>query len=203
MCTINSRLTRLSQHGLTLIELLMFIVIVAIGVAGILTVMNYTSGRSADPMIRKQEMAIAESLLEEIELKPFTFCDPDDPQAETATSAAVGATGCSNAALVEQLVPTMGPETVGGTETRSGQPQFDNVNDYNGFAMNAGITDITGTAIPALNGYSAKVDITVPAAPVLGTIAAADTLQITVTVTGPDNTTVVMDGYRTRYAPRT
>ncbi|MHB9117389.1 MAG: type IV pilus modification PilV family protein [Burkholderiales bacterium] len=195
MPTTPSRLSDPSQCGLTLIELLMFIVIVAVGVAGILTVMNYTSVRSADPMIRKQEMAIAESLLEEIELKPFTFCDPDDPQAETATSTA----GCS-AGLVE----VMGPETINGAiETRTGQPQFDNVNDYNQFAMVGGIQDITGTAIPALNNYSAKVDISVPAAPVLGTIPAADTLFITVTVTGPDGTSIVMDGYRTRYAPRT
>lgn len=199
MPTTPSRLSDPSQCGLTLIELLMFIVIVAVGVAGILTVMNYTSVRSADPMIRKQEMAIAESLLEEIELKPFTFCDPDDPQSETATSAAVGANGCTSLALVESI----GPEFVGGTETRSGQPQFDNVNDYNQFTMVGGIQDITGTAIPALNNYSAKVDISVPAAPVLGTIPAADTLFITVTVTGPDGTSIVMDGYRTRYAPRT
>ncbi|MBZ0090700.1 MAG: prepilin-type N-terminal cleavage/methylation domain-containing protein [Sulfuricellaceae bacterium] len=196
MPTTPSRLSDPSQCGLTLIELLMFIVIVAVGVAGILTVMNYTSVRSADPMIRKQEMAIAESLLEEIELKPFTFCDPDDPQSETATSAAVGANGCTSAALVEQ----MGAET---GETRTSQPQFDNVNDYNQFAMVGGIQDITGTAIPALNNYSANVAISIPAAPVLGTIPAADTLLITVTVTGPDGTSIVMDGYRTRYAPRT
>ncbi len=188
------------QKGLTLIELIMFIVIVSVGVAGIMTVMNYTTGRSADPMIRKQEMAIAESLLEEIELKPFTFCDPDDTQAETATSAAVGANGCT-AGLVE----IMGPETVNSViETRTGQPQFDNVNDYNGFAMAAGaITDITGAPVPALAAYAANVVISVPAAPVLGAIPAADTLLITVTVVGPGNTSVVLDGYRTRYAPRT
>ena len=33
------------------------------------------------------------------------------------------------------------------------------------------------------------------------TQASGDALRITVTVTGPANVTVVVDGYRTRYAP--
>ena len=57
------------QAGLSLIELVMFIVIVGVAVAGVLSVMNVTTRHSADPMIRKQAQAIAESLLEEIELQ--------------------------------------------------------------------------------------------------------------------------------------
>lgn len=67
------------QSGITLVELLLFIVIVSIGIAGILSVMNVTTQHSADPMVRKQALAAAESLLEEITLKDFA--DPDGSEA--------------------------------------------------------------------------------------------------------------------------
>lgn len=60
------------QHGLTLIELIVFIIIVGVGIAGILAVFNVTSQSSADPLRAKQALAVAESLLEEIQLKDFT-----------------------------------------------------------------------------------------------------------------------------------
>ena len=65
----------LRQRGFTLIELIIFIVVVAAGLAGILSVMNTVVKSSADPMVRKQAMALADSILEEILLKSYT--DPD------------------------------------------------------------------------------------------------------------------------------
>ena len=58
-------------HGFTLIEVIIFIVVVGIGVAGILSVYTTTIRNSADPLVRKQAMAIAESLMEEITAKEF------------------------------------------------------------------------------------------------------------------------------------
>lgn len=63
--------TKQSQQGFTLIELIIFIVVVGIGVAGILSVYTTTIRNSADPLVRKQAMAIAESLMEEITAKEF------------------------------------------------------------------------------------------------------------------------------------
>jgi len=63
--------TRPRQRGISLIELIMFIVIVSVAVAGILLVLNVTEKGSADPLIRKQALAVAQSLLEEIELQDF------------------------------------------------------------------------------------------------------------------------------------
>lgn len=63
------------QSGLTLIELIMFIVIITVGLLGILSVMNLTTRSSADPMIRKQATAMAEAVLEEVLSK--SYCDPD------------------------------------------------------------------------------------------------------------------------------
>jgi MSHA pilin protein MshD len=61
--------------GFTLIELIIFIVVVAIGLVGILKVMDVTVKSSSDPMVRKQAIALADSVLEEILLKSYT--DPD------------------------------------------------------------------------------------------------------------------------------
>lgn len=59
------------SRGFTLIELIIFIVVVSAGLAGILSVINTVVKSSADPMVRKQTIAIAESLLEEILLKDY------------------------------------------------------------------------------------------------------------------------------------
>jgi MSHA pilin protein MshD len=185
-----------AEHGFSLIELIMFIVIVSIAVAGVLGVLNMATRASSDPLIQKQALAIAEALLEEVQLQPFTYCDPDDPNAANALSAA-GCTGGAGGANDENRLP-LGPEA-GETRTSATTP-YDNVSDYNGFSIGPGITDITGAAITGLELYSATVSVANQA---LGAIPASDSLLITVTVTGPQgsNTTVVLDGYRVRYAP--
>ena len=187
--------TRHNQRGFTLIELIMFIVIVSVALVGILLVLNVTTKSSADPLIHKQALAIAESLLEEIELMPFTYCDPDDSNAAVATAAT--AAQCPAAGGVGG-VEALGPEAPGGTETRYAAPNFDNVNDYHNFHMTSigGIQNIANVTV--LTGYDALVTMTQPG---LGGIAGAATLLIKVTVTGPDNVPIVLEGYRTRFAP--
>ena len=68
-------MTKPRQRGFTLIELIIFIVVVSAGMAGILSVMNTVVKSSADPMVRKQAMALADSILEEILSK--NYADPD------------------------------------------------------------------------------------------------------------------------------
>jgi MSHA pilin protein MshD len=57
------------QRGFSLIELIFFIVVVALGLAGILSVMNSTVASSVDPLVRKQALVLADALMEEIMLK--------------------------------------------------------------------------------------------------------------------------------------
>jgi MSHA pilin protein MshD len=73
------------SRGVSLIELIVFIVIVSAAVAGIIGVMTITTQSSADPVIRKQALAIAEAMLEEVRLQPFTVCDADDTTGGTVT----------------------------------------------------------------------------------------------------------------------
>lgn len=193
-----ARIGRRYQAGISFIELVMFIVIVSVGVAGILSVMTYTTRTSADPLAQKQVLAIAESLLEEIELRPFTYCDPADPKAPTAASAA-------DCATPEALGPEAG-------ETRySALTPFNNVNDYGSAAsgtanalLPAGIRDVTGDFVAGLAGYSASVTVTQQAMPAIGgaaAVAAGASLRIDVRVRGPGGADVTLTGYRLRYAP--
>jgi MSHA pilin protein MshD len=190
--------TRLRRgRGVTLIELVVFIVIVGVAMAGLFAAFNTITAASADPQVRKQVLAIAESLMEEIQLMPFTICDPDDPAASTATVS----TDCGTAA------EALGPETISAvTETRySTTAPFDNVNDYNGFSMTpgtGGIKDITGTPVTGLENYTATVTVSL-AGTALGLAADEQALKIVVAVSHPNGTSITLEGYRTRYAPKT
>lgn len=72
-----SRLPRFGGHqsGLTLVELVMFIVIVSVALAGVLVTFNTVVRSSADPLVSRQLQAIAEAMLEEVLLQDFV--DPD------------------------------------------------------------------------------------------------------------------------------
>jgi MSHA pilin protein MshD len=178
-----------AQAGISLVELIMFIIIVSIGVAGILTVFNVTTQKSADPQVRRQMLAIAEALLEEVELKPFTFCDPDDPSASLSTTVSSSfCTGSTGGANDESKLP-LGPEA---GETRA---TFDNVSDYNGLTLSPA-SDVNGATVA---GYSATVSVTQQQLEAGVPLDAS--LRITATVThGSDS--LSLSGYRLRYAPR-
>jgi MSHA pilin protein MshD len=190
------------QRGVTLVELILFIVIVGIAVGGILAVMNMASRGSVDPVRRKQALIIAEGLLEEVELARFSYCDPADPDAADADKV----TSTADCKSAPEKWGQLDPEPGG-----SGRP-FDNINDYvraprtwtaafDG-AGNA-LLDANGTAL-GVNGYTARLSITPASLNGIGsdTDTAADTevLRITVQVSY-DGETVTLDGYRTRYAP--
>jgi MSHA pilin protein MshD len=171
------------QKGVSLVELVMFVVIVSVAVVGVLSVMNVTNRASADPARRKQAIAIAESLLEEIELQPFTFCDPHDPGASIAANTA----GCT---IVQGLAAN--------GESRYVEPRFDNVGDYNNFQMN-GIRDIFNTPIAGLESFNARVSVSQDGASFNLPNDAA--LRIDVAVNAA-STSITLTGYRFRSAPR-
>jgi MSHA pilin protein MshD len=189
------------QQGVTLVELIVFIVIVTVAVAGVLKMLEVANRGSVDPLLTKQALAIAESLLIEVEQQPFTYCDPDDTTASTATSASA-CTNSQDKGGGALTVPTPS------TESRySNTDPFDNVADYGGFAMPdascAGICNAgDNTPMPNLAGYSANVTVTrVGGTAPFASIPLEAALKITVQVTGPANTLVKLVGYRVRYAP--
>jgi MSHA pilin protein MshD len=186
------------QSGISLIELVMFIMIVSVGIVGILSVMNVTSQHSADPQLRKQALAVAEALLEEVQMMPFTDCDPEgyDPDAVCPTPGSV----------VEGMGLEFAYAAQSQDETRGSLiAPFDNVNDYNDFTLAGGEGDIGSSgAVIVPTGYDAEVRVTEDGGlgPAGGLIAAADALRIEVTVKyNNNNDSIVLEGYRTRYAP--
>jgi MSHA pilin protein MshD len=59
------------QRGTTLVELLIAIVVIGVGLAGVLAAFGAVTRHSADPLVTQQMLAIAEEMMEEIQLKPY------------------------------------------------------------------------------------------------------------------------------------
>lgn len=133
------------QTGLTLVELIMFIVIVGVGIAGILGVMNTVVKSSADPMVRKQALAMADAVLEEVLAK--AYANPTGGYTETDMTA------CSHRALYDDV---------------DDYACFDGVPAT---AVIAGTDLLPGSGTALLTGYSATVAVT---ATTLGGVAAKE-----------------------------
>ena len=149
-----ANMRRLVQRGISLIELIIFIVIISVALTGILLVMNQVTRHSADPLIHKQAIAVAESLLEEIELQDFI-------------SASSASASCPHNPIVNPADRASG---------------YHIVCDYNGFNM-TGISDMTGVALPGLGSYNASVTISNADLGAI-TAASGSAVRITVTVNG-------------------
>jgi MSHA pilin protein MshD len=174
-CRVATRRQLDRQTGLSLIELIVFIVIVSVAIVGVLSVLNLTAAKSADPMVRKQALAVAEAMLEEILTKDYQN-DPADP---TNTSATLGCTPATT--------PRCTPNTV------AERQNYNDVDDYSTWSK-TGVYQIDGTLTPGLGNYTVTVGV---AAATLGTPAVA-AKQITVTVAGGSES-VSLVGYRTNY----
>ncbi len=73
-------------RGMTLVEMVIAIAVAGIAIAGLAAAFSSIVTRTADPMIQTQAQIAAESLMEEILLKPFA--DPDTSNVCTDVEAA-------------------------------------------------------------------------------------------------------------------
>jgi MSHA pilin protein MshD len=149
-----------------------------VGVAGILSVYTTSIKNSADPLVRKQALAIAESLLEEILLKEF--CDPDTATLSTTTPPA----------------PPICPASRIAADQEALRANYDDVDDYRGYLTTGGIVDVTGTAVAGLTNYNiTSVTVAVTTAAESAELNAIGAKRVTVTVTGPQGP-ISLTGYR-------
>jgi MSHA pilin protein MshD len=158
------------QRGLTLIELVIFIVIILVGLAGVLTVLDTTVRGSADPVVRKQALALAEAMLEEVLAKEFQ----NDP---TGNNAATPALGCT---------PTTAPRCA--LNTPIDRVNYNDVDDYNTWSQPGNVSAI-GAAPAALARY--QVNVAVAAWVLNGETGKRVTVSV---VSGTE--TVTLEGFR-------
>lgn len=170
------------MRGFTLIEIVVFLMVSSIALVGVLKVYQLSVSRSADGVASKIAIEAAYSLLEEIEVMPFTYCDTSDSALMTAVSIA----GC---ATPQGLSPFPG-------KSRGGAVPFSNVGDFGGYSQ-LGIRDLNGNAILGLESHRITVRLTQPS---VAGVAAANVIKIEVEVSGPYSTHSVF-GYKFRHSP--
>ena len=140
------------QRGISLIELIMFIVIISIAVAGILLVMNKVTGHSADTLVRKQALAVAESLLEEITLQAMSGVTPN-----LAPAANWNRTNFDNVCNYN------GYNTTGGIKSMDGATTLPGLGSYNvAPAVVVNCTTSPWAGIPAGSAVVITVSVTGP-----------------------------------------
>ena len=149
--------------GFTLVEMIVFIVIVGVALAGVLTVLNITTKSSADPMQPKQAFLVAEAMLEEMISKDY--CDPDT------------------------FVRTVSPSPCGAHTTEASRNLYDDILDYNGYSS-VGVRSLDNLATPVVGLGNYNVAVAVSAET---TIQGAAGRLVTVTVSVGGNSYALSD----------
>ncbi len=137
------------QKGISLIELVIFIVILSVALTGITLIYINATRYSADPMVRIRSIELAQTTLEEILLKGY---DESTPSGGGCVRFPSGSSRCpvGNPDATSQTNASLGAEE--GTTNRA---LFDDVDDYHNISYcGTGATadaSCTNTCLPIVN----------------------------------------------------
>ncbi|MDP2787776.1 MAG: pilus assembly protein MshD [Pseudomonadota bacterium] len=137
------------QQGVSLIEAVMFIVVVSVALVVVLKAFDIANQGSADPVLRRQSLAIAQSLLDEISFKNFANPSPG------------GYAGPYNAATRSQFDDVMDYNgfNMAGISDLSGTA----VVGLTGYRASVAVVAAAFGAVPSTAGYRITVTVIDPA----------------------------------------
>lgn len=166
------------QSGFTLIELIVFIVVIGVALSGVLLAVNQATSHSADPMIQIRAAELGQTYLDEILPKKFDANTGNDGQSPPCGFSA--GRPCSTSLGIEA------------GETRA---TYDDVDDYQG--LNEAPVDAEGNPRPGYAGYRVAVSVAYAGTDLgLGNTAAK---RITVIVTTPQGEIFPFSAYRSNF----
>ncbi len=127
------------SRGVTLPELVISMVVVSVALSGTLSVMNFTTVHSADPMLEAQGLSVAEAYLEEILLR--SFADPDTAAVCGAAEASRSLYDdvCDYAGLVDVGAVDQDGNAVAGLEAYTVAVTVDTTANLNGVTGSANV----------------------------------------------------------------
>ncbi len=136
-------------RGVSLIEAVLFMVVVSVALVVLVRAFDQAAVASADPVLRRQSLAIAQSLLEEISLKDFANPSPG------------GYTGPYNAASRSRFDDVMDYDglVLNGISDLSGAV----VAGLSGYRASIAVTATAFGGVPSSAGWRISVSVTDPA----------------------------------------
>lgn len=210
------------QKGISIIELVIFIVIVSVALTGITLIYLNTTRYSADPMVRIRSIELAQSTLEEILLKSYDHNTP-------AGGGCVRFTANSNCPVGTPPNPFAETEASGLGADGETRPTYNDVDDYHNRLYCGASVLPSNTACPALtcedmenapgNNISAEYEgfaicvqvsfaggagteinnVTVNSGAANATVLTNDAKRIDVTVSDPLNSRIGLSAYRLNF----
>jgi len=197
---------RRAQRGLSLVELLTFILVVAFGIAGLVAVFFHTSLRGHEPYLQQRALAVANAYMDEILHKRWDENTPIGGGCVETGSGLCAAWcaartfpncgGCTPGAGVCSAVAAAG----GGAEEGADRGLFDDIDDYHGLS-DAPPRNALGAPMGsagAFPGFRADVTVSHPAAAWNG-VPASEVKRIQVEASTPDGQTIRLVAYRLNF----
>ncbi len=184
------------QEGVTLIELVVAIVVIALGITAVLGMLAQGFLASPDPQFRIKTVELGQSYMDEVFTKRW---DENTPPGGGCVRPSGGTSCSSGPAAVCPGTGSCGPD---GAESRE---NFDDVDDYravnegracnNGPLQNAEGQDRGGR----YRNYCVDVDVITGTGGELDSVADDDAKRIDVHVTAPDGAETTFSAYRLNF----